>query len=911
MNERWDKFNFRDSFRGLLFIHRFDRAVRECESHLSSFQPGLDTLSILQPLITHWALAIDDMVCPVVEEELRLRRFHKNLASSGPTAEDAYRNLFLEKDALSPWVKDVPKHYPYLQELVSKYLDNRVKNFTKCIQSLRQDWEALGDTEWFNQGEIKRVLPTSSDPHCGGKAALLLEFSSGSKLLFKPFGGECGLLFSRIVDLLHGENKDIDLRSMRVLVKDCYSWVEFIPHQPCNSVEEAGSYYNRAGMLVALCEFLGFVDGHQWNLIAQGQYPVLVDCEAFFQPKSLNSDWCERLLATGLIQTYPKPFSSAQPGWLAAFQHLDNEPESNFNFSILHERTDMFTLLVGTTNPDSSSLSIPRVGNEPQYLRNHVTDFVKGYTVVADTLRKLETATSFIDLLDEAKKVEIRIILRPTLYYAKLQRALYCPKFYRCKKDAMAAMTSLLKLRSDLPDSVINAEVHDLSENDIPAFYATAGEAAKILKTSYGSSLELLNVSLQSWCPLEALKLFSEENVLRKTSFLQEKVLPLNLLDFQFDTKTCMECALSLAQEVMAMFQHPELQKSMLQKGNLYSGLGGTALFLGAVNHAVKEINRSCPFLLEPFLDLLVDPTNSPWDSLGGAFSGPLADIYVLVVLGNLSSRFDLVDEAYRMCLNKITPALIQQQTTYDIIGGSSGALLVLLCLYESLFARGKSKEAASILGLAVTCGEHLISTFQTNGCLGWPAFDGRTWTGLSHGLAGQVFALSRLANACGDQRFREFAVSVAAREDTFFLTTKQNWQDLRDGENKFTFSWCYGSPGICLSRAKVGMSSPVALDAFSAMLLDLEHNYDISCCCGAGGFLDIALELSLEESTITKIANTIVSKLWHKGTAAFETDDRYSFMKGACGVGYVLLRAFQRDKFPSILAVESGIKIN
>jgi lantibiotic modifying enzyme len=55
--------------------------------------------------------------------------------------------------------------------------------------------------------------------------------------------------------------------------------VEVVEYLPCQNQEEIKRYYQRAGQLLCLLYVLGANDCHNENLIACGEYPVLVDLE--------------------------------------------------------------------------------------------------------------------------------------------------------------------------------------------------------------------------------------------------------------------------------------------------------------------------------------------------------------------------------------------------------------------------------------------------------------------------------------------------------------------------------------------------------------------------------------------------------------------------------------------------------
>ena len=82
----------------------------------------------------------------------------------------------------------------------------------------------------------------------------------------------------------HGAAPALPLLS--VLERGEYGWVEFLafPHH-VHDDSAVNRYYRRFGALVALVHLLGGVDCHASNLIAAGEYPMLIDLEGLCHPR--------------------------------------------------------------------------------------------------------------------------------------------------------------------------------------------------------------------------------------------------------------------------------------------------------------------------------------------------------------------------------------------------------------------------------------------------------------------------------------------------------------------------------------------------------------------------------------------------------------------------------------------------
>ncbi|OAQ54042.1 hypothetical protein HTG_00510 [Natrinema mahii] len=111
-----------------------------------------------------------------------------------------------------------------------------------------------------------------------------MTFEEGTEIVYKPRGVEPGTLFYGILDRLDPHLSVSSFATPTYLACDGYGWMEWIEHRPCSDEQAVARYYERAGALVCLTYLLEFTDCHYENLIAHGEYPVLVDCETIAHP---------------------------------------------------------------------------------------------------------------------------------------------------------------------------------------------------------------------------------------------------------------------------------------------------------------------------------------------------------------------------------------------------------------------------------------------------------------------------------------------------------------------------------------------------------------------------------------------------------------------------------------------------
>ena len=77
---------------------------------------------------------------------------------------------------------------------------------------------------------------------------------------------------------------------MHTLNKKSYGWTQFISYKECQEELQIGKFYWRIGSYLAILYAMNAVDFHMQNLIAEGEYPILVDLESLFHNNSTYTD---------------------------------------------------------------------------------------------------------------------------------------------------------------------------------------------------------------------------------------------------------------------------------------------------------------------------------------------------------------------------------------------------------------------------------------------------------------------------------------------------------------------------------------------------------------------------------------------------------------------------------------------
>ena len=106
-----------------------------------------------------------------------------------------------------------------------------------------------------------------------------MTFASGRRLVYKPKDMGTEAAYQRLLAWLNDQGAPLSFKVLRVLDRSTHGWEEFVPHRRASNPDQGRRYYERAGTLLCLFYVLEVTDCHYENIVASGEYPVLVDAE--------------------------------------------------------------------------------------------------------------------------------------------------------------------------------------------------------------------------------------------------------------------------------------------------------------------------------------------------------------------------------------------------------------------------------------------------------------------------------------------------------------------------------------------------------------------------------------------------------------------------------------------------------
>jgi len=905
---------------------------------------------------------------------------------SGETPGERYA-AFVERLRRPETAAALLAEYPVLARLAVESLSLWVNASLELLERLAADWAEIKQTFFpaGHPGTLTSVDGGAGDRHRGGRAVRVLGFTSGVRLVYKPRPLAADAHFQELLAWINTCGDLPPFRTVQVMDRGSYGWMEHVAAAGCAEESEVALYHRRLGGLLALLYALEATDCHYENLIAAGDQPVVVDLESLFHPRmdrpaSKRPD--ERLVAHAMERSVLRigllPFRVGQS---EDFEGIDLSGVSSVAGLPSPQKVLQWTG-AGTDEMRAVRERVPLEGgrNRPQLAGKDVeaalytAEMAAGFRGVYRLLmRRREELLAPGSPVSRFAGDPVRAVLRPTQLYGLLLTESFHPDVLRDALDRDLLFDRLWVGIDEQPAlaRVIAAEHSDLHAGDIPAF--TACPAAVDLWTSRGERIAGF-FSEPSFLAVQRRIATLDETDLERQATLLRLSLGTQLLNrgdvgdlgrgeiggtvstpaepdpaVPVPAGGLRERLIAAARSIGDRFSTLALRGDGLATWigleyrnkvwslspapeDLYAGLPGIALFLGQLGEtagdaATTRLAREAVTALRSRLDSGAEEITNI-----GAFLGWGGILYTLAHLAVLWRDEELLAVAKR--IPERIAARLEADEDFDVVGGTAGAIFGLLALHAADTADA-ADTAGGALATAVLCGERLLARAQPAGAgLGWLTrlATAEPQIGFSHGNAGIGLALVELGAAAGEARFTAAGLAAFAWEREAFWPELARWMERKEGEapppeSTVAMAWCYGAPGIALSRLRAlrHLSNRTARrerkalerELADALRLTADRGFGQSHCLCHGdlGNLDVLLEAARQlggperADEVERLTAAVLGGIERHGPRCGTHGGVESpgLMNGLAGIGYGLLRLADPDRVPSVLALASS----
>lgn len=857
---------------------------------------------------------------------------------------------FVEKLAIRPNFLAFFADYPVLARLLTICLQNWLAVTTLFLDRLAADWASLEQTFGGNFRQVTQLKPGLSDPHVGGQQVLALTFDDKISLVYKPrnLAAECG--FQSLLDWC-GSRLNFDLGRLKMFIRPAYGWVEFVRPEPCQDTAQVANYYRRAGALLGLLYGLRGNDFHYQNVIARGEYAFLIDLEGLFYPAASSGENEFTVLHTGLLPTWQVVSGGAKYDQSGLYGQAHPSGEKNEWQFVNTDRMQSAPARNAAAETETKIAEWPhrpflQGTNQPGQPSIYREDLITGFREVCVLLSaERENLLAEDGPLAIFKSVAVRFVFRPTQVYADLLKMHSEPKYLRSEAARRQLFTRLGRILETSGEAsrwrpLVQAEIASLDQLDVPHFTVKAGSLDLTLPD--GTQAERFFKVSGYRLACDQLANLDPAAVERQLNYLQAALYSYEAgrvkLDNFFQPGTAFEpeAALAAAGRIARILREqavsgPEglswarMDNSQPAKFyqpagfdfSLYRGQGGIALFLAAYasQTAQGEYRQLALDAWQPLLEKLGrgELNSAELNGLGGGL-GAGSVVYSLTACATLLNAAELLKAAEQLAGWAFADSLLAQDRSYDVIGGTAGALLGLLALY-------RQKPSPQLAERLAACGQLLLDRRSgLEGSRSWETLEGKRWSGFSHGAAGIAYALLGLYRFQPLPAYREAAGEAFAFENTLYQPAVGNWLgypgQAGNAEGLWN-TWCHGAPGTGLARlAALQMlsDSEQQLKGHIEAALETTLNQPLAgldhLCCGNFGRFDFLIEAAarLQRPELLAAAREKAAVLLARPGGFVLSEPRPlhltgpGFFQGLSGIGYELLRLVEPGQLKSVL---------
>lgn len=374
--------------------------------------------------------------------------------------------------------------YSVLARLAVTITVNWINSTLELIERLIVDFSCIQNLFFPNQkiSKLTNIESGMSDMHNGGRSVLILCFDKGCSLVYKPRSLCMEESLSNIINWYNKEHTSLKLKTLQILNRNSYGWMEYVQHIPCNKISQITNYYKRSGILLAILYAINCSDCHLDNVIACGEYPVVIDVECIMSPSvsfvdvnnnSTNQSILYRntVISTGLVPSNQMIIKNTILD-TAGFGTMENNNKKIEKIDWKNINSDIMSQEL-LQNPIRTS-NIPFINNELFYPEHFVSPLIKGFKEAFTFLIEKYEENSFRNTpIFELQARHPRLIYRSTRFYKELLLQSIKSKYLRYGIDRSLMLECLCKnyflLSNCNPNwTIIDEEIKSITQYDIP-----------------------------------------------------------------------------------------------------------------------------------------------------------------------------------------------------------------------------------------------------------------------------------------------------------------------------------------------------------------------------------------------------------------------------------------------------------
>lgn len=869
----------------------------------------------------------------VLIADMNIQREMGNL--SGNTEEEQYQNYVWHYLMQPDYLQQLFHQYPVWEENLFCVTDFFIRNIKEMVQHLDKDCQHL-NAELFSNcpfDKIRHIGGSGSDTHCENRIVYRVELNNGECLYHKP-RVNTGIRFFNELYQEVCESLNISAYVNPIVTGTHYVWEKEAVYAECTNEQQVKNYFLRLGVILSICHLCHGGDMHYENIIASGEFPIIIDYETLVQlpPENLSSktDIKNQIIAESVLPIGILPFyAERSQSFNADFSGLCGGGKQVMDLKVpTIENAGKSTMCIaykyGETDEKNNRLRLNGKWVQPMAYSD---ELFKGYE--ACYMFIMEHQEQLLQSLRFMEGAVFRQLLRNTQEYQMILDLSYHPEFMRQPESRKKFLKDalLIPIFKDRKN-IVKQEIEDMLHGDIPYFQFEMStgmilnsKGERIEKAFKKNGLQFLREQIlsRSEADLKQQKQWIETSLRYTQVENLKKLYASEISEFPKN-----EEIIDMCQQIVDRIYEHVIHKSgrilwmnthimttgvdkrytyfmEISDRYLYDGTMGMAVFMAAFlklrpSHKISEI-------YEKIIEDLFHYTDAPSKEnqlATGAFLGESSIAYGYQLLYRMTGEERFLTYAYKHCCK--VAVYLYQDIQYDLVGGNAGAILTFLNMYDL-------SEQPEYLAFARQAGDFLIAhAVPVKNGVGWRNIsnDGLLG-GFAHGCAGIMYALARLAAYVKDEKYLDTAYKAFTYERTMNQPEYGGWRDYRS-ETPFymnDFKWCHGTAGVILGwslaagyfdeerKNQITNEISKVLQSYPNIVLKEE----LGLCHGNFGNIMIGRLAKVDawQKSITqnqKMSFSVLKKILsdeERNCILHEHYD-YSLMTGWAGIGYGLL---------------------
>ncbi|MDG4973406.1 type 2 lanthipeptide synthetase LanM [Lactococcus lactis] len=789
--------------------------IQYTEEKLANFIKNLTEVSISEKALTSLILSYTTEIFNLVEKniivELNIYKEENGFNSKDPKLQfDEFMcKSFNDKNSYYVFYSK----YAVSARLIIERTNYFINNITKMINRLVESKEEIRNKLSVDASILEDIELSMGDSHEQGSSVVVLKFNQTSKIVYKPKNLDVCSAFTDFTEWVNAKSNLYNLKNPAGVYHADYAFIEYISYEPCETGQEVARYYERFGYYIASGYMFSMTDIHFENIIANGEFPVIIDGETMFQnsikfsnqedviSKFQDEYYFNSILATALIPNVVKLEGELEISGLSGDEQKLSTPvllpvdvgTSDFRY----EKRDFKV---------EGSQNIPIYRGKKKQYKKYVHHIYNGFSKMLEFfLENKEEILSQTSPLHRFTNKTIRHLAKGTQSYSELLRFMNHPSCNVKMLDREKVLMNIWAYPHKVKN-IIYSEYKDMITNDIPIFYSKTN--SKSLWDSRGN--EYADFFEQSGYEIVLNKInnlsrdkidFQKElflihcgiyNQYKISEFQTEKYCFSNIdIDYLNEVEKIAKqiIELSIEDENDIIWPYLILQPDNSSIGmtgpDLYEGLSGIALFflelykITNTDHYLRVYNKCIDRCLNEYNKIPI---------VMNAFKQRLSLIYPLILEVNYlkisSERKERINNFISSSIEEIYSLLevedIDTERNIDWISGLSGVLAQVIFIYENYPTL--NKESKDKLYQII---KNLSEEIENN------LYKQELEIGQAHGLSGILLSLSLAYKYFPSSNLLSLIIEYTFKEKSIIKNDNVN-------------SWCSGVSGVILSYLSI-----------------------------------------------------------------------------------------------------------